>query len=44
MKATRARITKGLQKDSRIEACDNSGAKVLKVISVKRAKAQESEI
>ncbi len=38
MKATRARITKGLQKDSRIEACDNSGAKVLKVISVKRAK------
>jgi len=38
MKAIKARITKGLQKGSLVEACDNSGAKVLKVISVKRAK------
>lgn len=38
MKATKARITKGLQKGSFIEACDNSGAKKLKIISVKRAK------
>ena len=38
MKATKARITKGLQKGSLVAACDNSGAKMLKVISVKRAK------
>jgi large subunit ribosomal protein L14 len=38
MKALKARITKGLQKESHIETCDNSGAKVLKLISVKRAK------
>jgi len=38
MKATKAKITKGLQKGSFLETCDNSGAKVLKVISVKRAK------
>jgi large subunit ribosomal protein L14 len=38
MKATKAKITKGLQKGSFLEACDNSGAKVLKIISVKRAK------
>ncbi|MBW2991155.1 50S ribosomal protein L14 [Candidatus Woesearchaeota archaeon] len=38
MKATKARITKGLQKGSLVETCDNSGAKVLRLISVKRAK------
>ena len=38
MKATKARITKGLQKESKISTCDNSGAKMLKVISVKRSK------
>ena len=35
MKAIRARMTKGLQKDSRLEACDNSGAKIVKIILVK---------
>jgi large subunit ribosomal protein L14 len=38
MKATKSKITKGLQKGSFLETCDNSGAKVLKIISVKRAK------
>lgn len=38
MKATKAKITKGLQKGSFLETCDNSGAKILKIISVKRAK------
>ena len=38
MKAVKARITKGLQKGSLVEACDNSGAKVLKIIAVKSAK------
>ena len=38
MKAISARITKGLQHYSRIETCDNSGAKLVKLISVKRSK------
>jgi len=38
MKAIKARITKGLQKESHLETCDNSGAKVLKLISVKGSK------
>lgn len=38
MKAIKARITRGLQKGSFIETCDNSGAKVIKIISVKGAK------
>lgn len=38
MKAIKARMTKGLQKGSFVETCDNSGAKVLKIISVKKAK------
>ncbi|MBU1199057.1 MAG: 50S ribosomal protein L14 [Nanoarchaeota archaeon] len=38
MKASKARITKGLQKDSKLPICDNSGAKMIKIISVKRSK------
>ena len=38
MKASKSKITKGLQKESHLEVCDNSGAKVLKLISVKRSK------
>jgi large subunit ribosomal protein L14 len=38
MKAIKANITKGLQKGSYMEAADNSGAKLLKIISVKGAK------
>ncbi len=38
MKAFKAKITKGLQKGSFLDACDNSGAKIIKIISVKRAK------
>jgi large subunit ribosomal protein L14 len=38
MKATKAKVTKGLQKGSFLEACDNSGAKIIKIISVKRSK------
>ncbi len=38
MKAIQARITKGLQHYSVIETCDNSGAKMVKLISVKRSK------
>ncbi|MGM5485270.1 MAG: 50S ribosomal protein L14 [Nanobdellota archaeon] len=35
MKPVKARITDGLVKESLIPACDNSGAKMLKFISVK---------
>ena len=38
MKAIRARMTKGLQKGSLVETCDNSGAKLVRVISFKGAK------
>ncbi len=33
MKAVKARFTQGLQKGSMIHACDNSGAKILRIIS-----------
>lgn len=38
MKALKARMTKAFQKDSRIPTCDNSGAKLVRVISFKGAK------
>jgi len=38
MKAIRARMTNGLQKGSMIPTCDNSGAKVLRIISFKGSK------
>lgn len=36
MKAVKANITKALPKEALIPTCDNSGAKVLKIISVKK--------
>ena len=38
MKALKARITKGLNHGSVVETCDNSGAKVVRIVSVKGAK------
>ena len=38
MKALKAKITKALNHGSLINVCDNSGAKVIKLISVKGAK------
>ncbi|MBW2983688.1 50S ribosomal protein L14 [Candidatus Woesearchaeota archaeon] len=38
MKALKSRITKGLQIGSLIETCDNSGAKIVKVVSIIREK------
>jgi len=35
MRALKARITKGLSHGSFVETCDNSGAKVVKIVSVK---------
>jgi large subunit ribosomal protein L14 len=38
MKALKSRVTKGLQVGSLIETCDNSGAKIIKIVSVKNQK------
>jgi len=38
MKAIKANVTRGLQHGSKIEACDNSGAKITKLIAVKNLK------
>jgi len=38
MKALKARITKGLPLEARIPVCDNSGAKIIKIFSVRGAK------
>ena len=38
MKALRARITKGLCHGSVLETCDNSGAKLVRLISIKGSK------
>ncbi len=35
MKAISAKVTKALQTGSKVETCDNSGAKVVKIFSVK---------
>ncbi len=35
MQALKAKVTRGLPVGSRIETCDNSGAKVIKIFSVK---------
>ncbi|HZX45315.1 MAG TPA: 50S ribosomal protein L14 [Candidatus Nanoarchaeia archaeon] len=38
MQAIKARVTRALQVSTRVETCDNSGAKVLKIFSVYRNK------
>jgi large subunit ribosomal protein L14 len=38
MKAVKGKVTKGLQKGSYVETCDNSGAKILKIFAIKRSK------
>lgn len=38
MQAVKARITNGLCHGSEVEACDNSGAKVVKIVSIINAK------
>jgi large subunit ribosomal protein L14 len=41
MKAVKARIVKGLPVGSRIPTCDNSGAKIIKIVSVKGHKTRK---
>jgi large subunit ribosomal protein L14 len=44
MKAVKANITDGLQVGSHVETCDNSGAKIIKIIGVKRKKTVKGRI
>ena len=41
MKAIKGNITRGLQIGSRMETCDNSGAKIIKIIAVKNYKGRK---
>lgn len=41
MKALKANMTKAFQKDSRIPTCDNSGARILRVISVRGGRGRK---
>lgn len=44
MKAVKARITKALNVGSVVETCDNSGAKLVNIIAVKRHKTRKGRI
>jgi len=44
MKAVKARIVRGIPVGSRVDACDNSGAKVLKVFAVMHQKTRSGRI
>lgn len=44
MKASRSSITKGLNQGSFVATCDNSGAKLVRVVSVKLAKTVKRRI
>ena len=44
MKALKARITKGLSAGSKVATCDNSGAKIVQIYAVKRAKTVKGRI
>jgi large subunit ribosomal protein L14 len=44
MKAIKSRVTKGLSVGSYVECCDNSGAQIIFINSVKRAKTSKGRI
>ncbi len=44
MQAIKARITKGIMHGTKVETCDNSGAKIVRIISVKGAKTVKNRI
>ncbi|MCK4589280.1 MAG: 50S ribosomal protein L14 [Nanoarchaeota archaeon] len=44
MKAIKAKVTRGLPVNSRVATCDNSGAKILKIFSVKRHKTVKGRL
>ena len=44
MKASRSKVTKGLNQGSLVATCDNSGAKLVKIVNVKLAKTVKRRI
>ncbi len=44
MKALKSRVTRGLPSQAYVPTCDNSGAKLLKIISVKGSKTSRGRI
>lgn len=44
MKALKSRITRGLPLEARVNTCDNSGAKVIKIFSVKGQKTVKGRV
>ena len=44
MKASKANLTRGLQIGSIIPACDNSGAKMLKIVAIKKTKTTKKRV
>jgi len=44
MQAVKARVTRGLPAGSRVETCDNSGAKVVKIFGVKGHKTTKGKV
>jgi large subunit ribosomal protein L14 len=44
MKAIKARLTRGLPSQAQVATCDNSGAKILKIVSVKGHKTVRGRI
>ena len=44
MKAVKAKVTRGIPVGSRMETCDNSGAKVIKIFNVKGLKTVKGRI
>ena len=44
MKAIKARVTRAFPSGSRIETCDNSGAKIVKVFSIKGSKTVKGRV
>ena len=41
MKAVSGRMTKGLNIGSQLETCDNSGARIVKIVSIKKGKTSK---
>ncbi|NQU79831.1 50S ribosomal protein L14 [Candidatus Woesearchaeota archaeon] len=44
MQANKATVTRGLQTGSTLSTCDNSGAKVIRIVSIKRKKTTKKRV
>jgi large subunit ribosomal protein L14 len=44
MQASKAKVVRGLQLGARVPTCDNSGAKLLKIVSIKKVKTAKRRV